>query len=97
MLNQVVVCGSLVGIEENTDTSLKLTVAVPRPYKNVDGIYENDNVTCISYGSRQQIKDFNLKKGDIIGAKGRLQVKENEQIFVAERVTFLSSHKKEEE
>lgn len=97
MLNQVIICGRLVDIEENTDTSLKLTIAVPRRYKNVDGIYENDNVTCISYGSREQIENFNLKNGDVIGVKGRLQVNENGQIFVAERVTFLSSHKKEEE
>lgn len=97
MLNQVIICGRLVDIKENTDTSLKLTVAVPRPYKNVDGIYESDNVTCISYGTTEQTKNSNLKNGDVIGVKGRLQVKENEQIFVAERVTFLSSHKKEEE
>ena len=97
MLNQVIICGRLVDIEENTDTSLKLTIAVPRPYKNVDGIYENDNVACIVMNGTKEKMNSYIKKGDIMGIRGRVQVNDGQMIIIAEKVTFLSSHKKEEE
>lgn len=97
MLNQVIICGRLVDIEDNTDTTAKVTIAVPRPYKNVDGIYENDNVVCIVMnGAKEQMNSY-IKKGDLMGIRGRVQVNDGQMIIIAERVTFLSSHNKEEE
>lgn len=106
MLNQVVLVGRLVQdpeikeLENGIKTSY-ITLAVPRSYKNSDGIYETDFIPCLLYkGIAENAVEY-CKKGDVIGVKGRIQTKqeENKNIIeiVAERVTFLSSRKETEE
>ena len=86
MLNQVVIVGRLV--EQPTGDSI--TLVCPRSYKNEEGIYETDFITCrVWKGISDNVKDY-LKKGDIVGIKGRVQVSDTIEI-IAEKVTFLSS------
>lgn len=106
MLNQIVLVGRLVQdpeikeLENGVKTSY-ITLAVSRSYKNADGIYETDFMPCkVGYPMCDTVKEY-CKKGDLLGIKGRVQTKqeENKNIIeiIAEKVTFLSSRKETEE
>lgn len=102
MLNQIVLVGRLVqDLEikelENGQRVSYITLAVPRSYKNADGIYETDFIPCMVWNNiADNVKEY-CKKGDLLGIKGRIQTRqeENKNIIeiVAEKVTFLSSRK----
>ena len=105
MLNQVVIVGRLVEdpkVEkgENHDYSF-LRLAVPRSYKNADGVYDTDFVDVVLWDAVASNTAEYCHKGDIIGVKGRVQSrvveKEEEKKYyidvIAERITFLSSNK----
>lgn len=106
MLNQIVLVGRLVqDLEikelENGQRVSYITLAVPRSYKNADGIYETDFIPCMVWNNiADNVKEY-CKKGDLLGIKGRIQTRqeENKSIIeiVAEKVTFLSSRKETEE
>lgn len=110
MLNNVVLVGRIAGeikLEEleNGRKVAKLTLAIPRSFKNEEGIYETDFVDCVIWHTVAETTKEYCRKGDLIGIKGRLQTrtvekedgtKENKIELVAERVTFLSSKKNEE-
>ena len=111
MLNQIVLVGRLTSnpevqeLEEGKKLS-QITLKVGRNYKNADGEYDNDFIDINLYdGIAQNTADY-CHEGDIIGVKGRLQTEVLEKEdgtkkyltrIVAEKVTFLSSHKPEEE
>ncbi len=108
MLNQVVLVGRLVKDPELVETEKnkklsRVTIAIPRSFKNMDGEYETDFINCIMWDSVAKSTVEYCKKGDIVGIKGRIQssVVENEKEkkyyfdVIAERVTFLSSKKDE--
>lgn len=106
MLNQIVLVGRLVQdpeikeLENGSKTSY-ITLAVSRSYKNSDGIYETDFIPCLLYKGIAENATEYCKKGDVIGVRGRVQTKqeENKNIIeiIAEKVTFLSSRKETEE
>lgn len=109
MLNQVVLVGRLVRDPELVETEKnkkisRITVAIPRSFKNMDGEYETDFINCILWDAVAKSTVEYCKKGDILGVKGRLQSsvveKDNEKKYytdvVAERITFLSTKKQEE-
>ena len=111
MLNQTVLVGRLVKDPElyETDNGNKvtnITLAVPRSYKNADGVYETDFIDCVLWNSIATNTAEYTKKGDMIGIKGRVQsnmyendageLKKSTQI-VAEKVTFLSSRSQEKD
>lgn len=108
MLNQIVVVGRLVKdvefIEgESEKKYATMTLAVPRSYKNAEGEYETDFIDFILYkGIAENTLEY-CRKGDLVGIKGRIQTR-NEEIneekrkiteLIAEKVTFLSSTKKD--
>ncbi len=107
MLNQVVLVGRLTEDPTiiETEKGKKLTtikLAVQRPFKNTDGVYETDFIRCILWnGVASNTTEFCLA-GDVLGIKGRLQTRsyetESKEIkyvteVIAERVTFLSSNR----
>lgn len=107
MLNQVVLVGRLVRDPEVKETKngtsiSKVTLAVPRSYKNVNGEYETDFIDCTLWQLMAVNTKEYCKKGDIVGVKGRLEshiyekndVKKHVIDVIAERVTFLSSKDK---
>ena len=110
MLNQTVIVGRLVREPElrETETGKKITnitLAVPRSYKNVNGEYDTDFISCILWQGVAENTVNYIKKGDLLGIKGRVQsrvIEEDEEVrknvmeIVAEKVTFLSSKKQEE-
>ena len=93
MLNQIILVGRLQ--EDIKDSQINLVVS--RPFKNEEGLYENDIIPCELFkGLVENAKEY-CKKGDIIGVKGRLQTKDDKVIIIAEKLTFLSSKKVEED
>lgn len=110
MLNQIVLVGRIVNNPEMSETesgkkTTKVTLAVPRPYKNKDGEYETDFFNCRIWGNIATTTSQYCNKGDLIGIKGRVEfynheTKEGKKYYtevVAEKVTFLSSSKKRAE
>lgn len=106
MLNQIVLVGRLVKdpeikeLENGVKTSY-ITLAVPRNWKNADGIYETDFIPVRLYKGIAENATEYCHKGDLLGVKGRIQTKQEESKniieIVAEKVTFLSSRKGTEE
>lgn len=106
MLNQTVIVGRLVSDPQihETESGKKVsnvTIAVPRSFKNANGEYDTDFISCVLWkGIAENTAEY-CKKGDLVGVKGRLQSREyeTEETFnrivelVAEKVTFLSSNK----
>ena len=108
MINQVMLVGRLTKnpelfLTENGKTGSFITLAVGRPYKNVDGVYETDFLDCTLWtGIAENTAEY-CKKGDVVGVRGRLQSRiiENDDgskykrmEIVADKVTFLSTAKK---
>lgn len=103
MLNQVIIVGRLVArpIVEYNEIGRKIseiTLAVPRSFKNSEGIYDTDFIKCTLWSGIAENTAKYCNKGDIIGVKGRLQcLGGNELQVVAEKITFLSNNKTKEE
>lgn len=93
MLNQVMIVGRLVKDVEKEGNLAKIVLAVPRYFKNADGIYETDFIPCTLLGPIADNVLENCKKGDIAGIKGRIQSNNGIEL-IAEKVTFISSSQK---
>jgi len=111
MLNQTVIVGRLVRDPELHETEngnkvTSITLAVPRSYKNSDGEYDTDFISCVLWkGIAENAVEY-CHKGDLLGIKGRIQSRNididedtKKQIVevIAEKVTYLSSKKKADE
>ena len=101
MLNSVVLVGRICEQptfikSESGKKHCELKIAVPRPYKNIEGEYETDFIPCVLWAEVAKNVVECCKSGDLIGIKGRNQCFGNELKVVAERVTFLSANKEEE-
>lgn len=98
MINKIMLVGRLANdIKVNKTGSGKdiatMTLAIPRDYKNSEGIYETDFVNCTLWGDSAKRTSEYCKKGDMIGMHGRLQSRDNQLEVVAEKVTFLTKNK----
>lgn len=109
MLNQAVLVGRIVQEPELKETEKgkvsNITLAVPRSFKNANGEYDTDFISCVLWKGVAESTVEYCKKGDLVGIKGRIQTRNVEledqthRQFVeviAEKVTFLSSKKVEE-
>ncbi len=98
MMNNVVLIGRIDNdiekVENEEKTSYRLMLKISRNFKNENGEYETDLVPIelMSYIGNNVLQY--CKKGDLIGAKGRLQSNENKISVIAERITFLSNNPK---
>lgn len=104
MLNQVVLVGRIVKtpelkITETGKKTSKMTLAVPRNYKNMDGEYDTDFLDCTLWTNVAENTSEYCQTGDMVGVKGRLQTriiqnedgtKKKRTEIIAERVTFLA-------
>lgn len=95
MLNQAIIVGRIAKDlelkKEEEKKYTEMTMAVPRSFKNSDGIYETDFIPVILFGNIAENTTEYCQQGDIVGIKGRIQQKENGIEIIAEKVTFLSS------
>lgn len=106
-MNEVVLVGRLtkdpeVVTTENNKKRALITLAVPRKFKNVDGIYETDFIRVVLWNVIALNTKEYCKAGDLLGVKGRIQInsyKDSEENthystdIIAEKVTFLTSKK----
>ena len=110
MLNQTVLVGRVVRDVEVKETEsgskiANITLAVPRSYKNAEGLYDTDFIDCVLWNNIATNTAEYVKKGDLIGIKGTLQTRNIEENNIktkvmevlAEKVTFLSSKKVDDE
>ena len=88
MLNQFMLVGRITKIEQG-----KVVVAIPRSYKNNEGIYDTDIISVTIKGEIDEKTREYCRKGDIIGIKGNISCLDNNLELVAEKVSFLSSSK----
>ncbi|MCI6002196.1 MAG: single-stranded DNA-binding protein [Tenericutes bacterium] len=110
MLNQTIIVGRLVKDPELkvTDTGkkvTKITLAVPRAFKNANGEYDTDFIDCTLWTGIAECTSEYCQKGDTLGIKGRIQTQLYEKSdgskmknteVIAEKVTFLTSKKPEQ-
>ncbi len=110
MLNNLVlvgrVCNDLKLI--TTDNGYKvtnITLAVQRPFKSQDDVYETDFFDVkVTFATAEISADY-LTKGSIIGIKGRIATKQivvegkkmNVVEVIGERVSFIHLHKKNDQ
>ena len=110
MLNQIVLVGRLtkninVNKSENGVKLATISLAIPRSFKNMEGTYDTDFIDCVAFENVAENTATYCSKGDIVGIKGIVQSrviekdgkKEYLMDVVAEKVTFLSSRKKDNE
>ncbi len=109
-MNEVVLVGRLtkdpeVVTTENNKKRALITLAVPRKFKNVDGVYETDFIRVVLWNVIALNTKEYCKTGDLLGVKGRIQInsyKDSEDNthystdIIAEKITFLSSKKIDE-
>ena len=107
MMNQTVIIGRLVHEPELKETEKgkkmsRITLAVPRSFKNQSGEYDTDFISCTLWQGIAENTTQYVNKGDLIAVKGRLQTrkieidedtKRNSVEVIAEKITFLSSKK----
>ena len=89
--------------EVGGNTFTKITIAIPKPYKNVNGEYETDFFEITLWGPTAKNVVEYCGKGDLIGISGRLQtrtienkdgIKKQIMEIIGEKVTYLSSSNK---
>lgn len=110
MLNQTVIVGRIAKDPELRETEngkkvTNVTLAVPRSFKNANGEYETDFISCVLWKGIAESTVEYCKKGDLVGVKGRIQTrvyeKDEEKKYatevVVEKVTFLSTGRNKEE
>ncbi len=92
--------------EKSDDKEItKITIAVQRSFKNADGVYENDFFDCVLWNGLATHTNEYVRKGDLVGIKGRLQSKKCESDsddnkyyneIVVEKLSYLSSKRNED-
>ena len=100
-MNQIILVGRISNIKQESYEVLKerivVTLAIPRNYKNEEGIYETDFVPITLYNNIAKNTFEFTKVGDLIGVRGRIH-KTNplqELEIIADKVTFLSTSKED--
>ena len=78
MLNQIILVGRLTrDISVNkSDNGIKvatISLAIPRSFKNSDGVYDTDFIDCVAFDNIAENTSEYCGKGDIVGVKGRVQ------------------------
>lgn len=83
---------------------LNFTLAVNRDMKKEDGTYDADFIQCVAYRNTADFMSKYIKKGNLLGVKGRIQTgsyqteageKRYTTQVVVDKVTSLQSRKEE--
>lgn len=93
MLNQVVLLGRIKEFKEDN----QIVIGVSRSYKNEQGTYDTDLIEIyLSESNYNELKKYN-KLDDLLGVKGRVETKDNQIIIIADKITFLTNKKGDDE
>ncbi len=100
MLNQVILVGRITKdfeMEEKDNKKIARNVlAIPRSYKNADGVYETDFIPFSVFNTVATNSCEYCHKGDILGLKGNISSKDGKLYLNAEKVTFLANRKEKD-
>ena len=104
-MNNVIIVGRLASEIEEKETSFRVVLAVSRPFKNEYGDYETDFIDVRCLGNVGETTKEYCRKGDLLGVKGRIQTETIEtddfkrkiSYVLADKITFLSQARKEDE
>ena len=101
MLNQTVLVGRLTHDPEVKELEdgrkvCYITLTVPRSFKNADGEYETDFIPCTLYQGVAENTAKYCRESELIGVKGRVQCTNEKIEIIADKVTFLSTERKED-
>lgn len=58
---------------DNNTSLTRFTIAVSRKFKNAEGNYDADFISCIAFGKTAEFIEKYFKKGMAIGITGRIQ------------------------
>lgn len=94
MLNKIILCGRIVSDLDNIENNTMI-VAVPRHYKNEEGIYETDMIPVMLFNNAVENTVKYCKKGDIVGVNGSLKLRDNKLVVICEKLSFLTSKKED--
>lgn len=80
----------------------RFTLAVNRKFKNADGEYDADFISCVAWNKTAELINKHFKKGSEIGVSGRIQTgsydnTKGDKVFttdvIVEEITFVGSKK----
>lgn len=83
---------------------VRFTLAVNRKFKNADGEYDADFISCVAWNKTAELINEHFKKGSEIGIDGRIQTgsydkEDGSRIYttdiIVENITFIGSKKEE--
>lgn len=112
MINQVVLVGRLVKdpevrytTGENAKAMLRYTLAVGRPYRNPEGVYESDFISCVAWDKNAEYIANNFHKGNMMGVIGNIRtgnyVKDGQKVYTTDvwtdRITFVGGKSENEQ
>lgn len=89
MLNQVAVVGRIYKMEKS-EGGMFITLKVSRPYKNDEGLYEDDYIKVFANENIMSKAQDLLKENDLIGVKGMLKSQNDIMQVYAEKLTYLA-------
>ena len=95
MLNQVIIVGRLVQIVDlGENKGALISIKNMRPFKNADGIYEEDIIDVRVFdGVKNALVEY-CKQGDMVGVRGRVQtrIEDDKKVMeiMGDKITFLS-------
>jgi single-strand DNA-binding protein len=109
MINKVILVGRITRDPEvkmiNADTAVcNFSLACNRPYTRENGEREADFINCVAWRKQAENMGKFVKKGQLLGVEGRIQVRTYEQDgqkryqteVYCDQVTFLESSNREE-
>ncbi len=79
---------------ENGTIVGNFTLAVQRPYRNVNGDYETDFIPCVMWNSTAKSAEDYVKKGSLICVKAILLTKEDTITCLDENGSPITKHLK---
>ena len=105
-MNKIILVGRLTKDPEVRTTSagfntVNFTVAVNRNFKNTEGNYDADFISCVAYGNQADLVSKYLDKGSKVSVEGHIQTgsyeKDGKKTYttdiVVEKIQFLDSKK----
>ncbi|MCI8575246.1 MAG: single-stranded DNA-binding protein [Bacilli bacterium] len=110
-MNNVILVGRLTSDPtlEEIDSDKKRTLidlAVPRNFKNSEGLYESDFIRCVLWNGIALNTSKYCTKGDAIAVRGRIQTRSYEDLdgnrkyiteVIAQSISFVTPSRKEEQ
>ncbi|MCD8510334.1 MAG: single-stranded DNA-binding protein [Bacillus sp. (in: Bacteria)] len=103
MLNQVMLIGRItkdpvVATTKDGRAFTRISLAVRRPFKNVEGNYDTDFITCTAWRKTAEMSGDYCTKGSLVCITGRVQtrsqeIEDNKRLnyseIIAESIIFL--------